>query len=800
MKSPWGNWGTAMRASFSDRTEAAVIQLTFSVAASGLLTPIAIYGNVAIQKQVIEFLFKEYVKYMAKEYLKRKRPDHEYLGTYDFQKKNLLYATYRLYSNLNDLIGLYDTEVKSYENVNKLALALNNEINMLTEAVKNAKEVVYHLDVITSNTKELTEFGGIRYKPSETGMYSDMLFTAMYLSLKNELLLKENLLKWFGPDIQISQLICNPAIPAQGQPATFNLTVTNKGASQAAVSGYAAYEVYIDGKSAGKRSGIAKNPLQHNESWTTSFEYIFSSRGTHTVMVKANPDNAVREVLETNNDKSLKLTVDLPDIRVKDVTISPAAPVVNSTKANITVSMENAGKAQAMGIGYSSYKIMVGGKMVWSQAGDATKPPLDPGKTWSTTYTFVFTSAGSNMVSAVVDPDNKVPETVETNNEKTVAINVATPPDLRVKNLSVSPAGPEANYTRAVITATVENIGGAPAGSAGFTAYEAYDGSTRFVKEKGGAPKPPTPPILVPGASTDIVFNYAFPSAGVHTVKFVTDPDNKEPEMLETNNDKAITVNVLPPPPDLVVEGFTCTPSRDWSFKGKGMVSLSVKIKNTGVGPADAAGYAAYDILADGVPVVKARKTAGLPPLAPGNTWTDNNACTFSDGKSTHHLTLKVDPENKVREISEANNEKATDIRMALETVVTPATPLLPDIKVVSMTISPSAPKQRQTATLTVEVENAGKWLCDENGYSSYDLYINDVRATQYRKGSGLGALQAGKTWSTTIPCAFIKAGPNTVKVVMDPENKVKEMDETNNTFIITLKVIEKPVVPGSIN
>lgn len=124
LKSPWGNWAIAMRASFSDRTEAAMIQLTCSVAASGLLSPIAAYGSVAIQKQVIDFIFKEYVKYIAKEYLNRKRPDHEYLGAYDTHKKALLYATYRLYNNLNDLNGLYDTEIKSYDNEDKLALAL----------------------------------------------------------------------------------------------------------------------------------------------------------------------------------------------------------------------------------------------------------------------------------------------------------------------------------------------------------------------------------------------------------------------------------------------------------------------------------------------------------------------------------------------------------------------------------------------------------------------------------------------------------------------------------------------------
>lgn len=500
LKSPWGNWAIAMRASFSDRTEAAMIQLTCSVAASGLLSPIAAYGSVAIQKQVIDFIFKEYVKYIAKEYLNRKRPDHEYLGAYDTHKKALLYATYRLYNNLNELNGLYDTEIKSYDNEDKLALALNNEINTLTEAVKNAKEVVYHLDVITSNTKELTELGGIRYKPSETGMYSDRLFTAMYLSLKNELLLKENLLKWFGPDIQISQLTCNPAIPAQGQPATLNFIVTNNGVSQAAVAGYTAYEVFIDGKSVGKRSGTARNPLKRNESWAASFEYTFSSTGSHTVMVMA-------------------------------------------------------------------------------------------------------------------DPDNKVPEMNEKNNEKSLTISVATPPDLRVKN-----------------------------------------------------------------------------------------------------------------------------------------------------------------------------------------PWTDNNACTFTDGKSAHHIVLKVNPEKKVHEILDANNEKATDIRMAIETVVVPATQLLPDIRVASMTISPGTPKQREAATLTVVVENAGKLACADDRYGSYKLYNNGGLVAGHPAGSGAGPLAAGKQWITTIPCVFNSAGPNTVRIEMDPENKVKEMDETNNTFIITVKVIERPVVPGSIN
>jgi hypothetical protein len=115
------------------------------------------------------------------------------------------------------------------------------------------------------------------------------------------------------------------------------------------------------------------------------------------------------------------------------------ASIGDSVKIIVTV--KNAGTADAAGEGYYSLDVYDGTELLYSTRGSPTKEPLKPGgviiadsRWWS------FTTAGDHIIKAVVDPENKVQELDETNNEKTAPLSIggsdftisATPASLTV--------------------------------------------------------------------------------------------------------------------------------------------------------------------------------------------------------------------------------------------------------------------------------------------------------------------------------------------------------------------------------
>jgi hypothetical protein len=129
-----------------------------------------------------------------------------------------------------------------------------------------------------------------------------------------------------------------------------------------------------------------------------------------------------------------------PDIIVESIEFSPlTASIGDSVKIIVTV--KNAGTADAAGEGYYSLDVYDGTELLYSTRGSPTKEPLKPGgviiadsRWWS------FTTAGDHIIKAVVDPENKVQELDETNNEKTAPLSIggsdftvsATPASLTV--------------------------------------------------------------------------------------------------------------------------------------------------------------------------------------------------------------------------------------------------------------------------------------------------------------------------------------------------------------------------------
>lgn len=105
--------------------------------------------------------------------------------------------------------------------------------------------------------------------------------------------------------------------------------------------------------------------------------------------------------------------------------------------------------------------------------------------------------------------------------------------------------------------------------------------------------------------------------------------------------------------------------------------------------------------------------------------------------------------------------------------------------------VSPQNPSVYESAVLIVMVRNIG--LQDSNSGVDVDLYDGDPKASGTKIGtitlSQSIAAGAGAIGSFEWKLAQVKPGKRTVYAIIDPANKISELNETNNTATIDLTV-----------
>jgi len=149
----------------------------------------------------------------------------------------------------------------------------------------------------------------------------------------------------------------------------------------------------------------------------------------------------------------------------------------------------------------------------------------------------------------------------------------------------------------------------------------------------------------------------------------------------------------------------------------------------------------------------------------------------------TWYIGFWTDPDNKIYEISDANN-----VRFYKITVKAPA-----DLKPAELKLSKSSIKPGSQFTLTLTESNIGGWASGnyyDTVYLSKDATI--TTKDKYLKNLSRPTLAAGGkrkvATAITLP-TLTKPGTWYVGVIMDRYNKVKEGDEKNNTIAFKIVV-----------
>ncbi len=379
------------------------------------------------------------------------------------------------------------------------------------------------------------------------------------------------------------------------------------------------------------------------------------------------------------------------------------------------------------------------------------------GKDNRTRSNMIAYAPNSNSLQRVI-----VGKAAEYHDAQTVSVSVSTPQiyaDLIVSALSANASVYDTGET-ITITATVRNQGLRAAG--GF--YVALTSSDLATQTKYVS-------SLAVGSTTNVSFSYTAPqySAGrTLSVTATADSTNAVAESNENNNTRSASFKVLASLPDLTVTSL----AGDKAVYDAGeTVTVTAVVKNIGK---KASAATTVRLTVPGIGTFS-KNVSALGIDATQIVTFVFTAPTVLFAQSIT-VTAFVDPDNIIAESNENNNTRTTTISINA---------LRPDIEIVDSTITDWYAGKDVTVSAMVRNNTA-------QPVPSVDIRLT-IDGTSYTENipiAGNGSNLA--VFRITVP----SAGSYKVVIAADPNNKLDETDESNNTLT---KNIQVKNVPASI-
>ena len=456
----------------------------------------------------------------------------------------------------------------------------------------------------------------------------------------------------------------------------------------------------------------------------------------------------------------LKTTID-PDLWVgpADVSFQPATVTTVPSEVTVSAVIHNSGRTDVTAARVVLYENALSDENRLLESTIAV-----PGKS-SATVTFATTIRDGNhhRYYVVVDPENEVSESFETNNTVIKTLYPGTTHDfeIRASDVSLLPAAANFNDTL-TIAATVRNRG----------ASDAFDVPLTYAVEAAGRSFDIlTAAVDIPAGKTaghEFSWVANLPdlngSPGARLVVRV-DPFNHFSEISEENNTASVPLNITgSSDPNLVVAhqkiAFDTDPANE-----AGRVAITARIENPGFSDAENVIVAFYQ----GVPGTEDALlgTRALKFLATGSFQDVIFEWEKIPAAGEKVITVHVDPEDVIREISEADNQAFKTLNVLS----------LPDLAVSSSAISlvPAAPREGEAAVFRVLIQNMGGQAA-----SDVAITVRDGDAQIHAETIPVIAGNAAVEMSFSSMAA-VQNGAHTVTVSVDPEDLIEEQDEGNN-------------------
>lgn len=404
---------------------------------------------------------------------------------------------------------------------------------------------------------------------------------------------------------------------------------------------------------------------------------------------------------------------------------------------------------------------------------------------------------GDRKIKVVVDPHNFVAEAKETDNTSEETLKVALPPTpnlaVQAGNIGFSPADPVEGEAIAIY-ATIVNNGDAAAGE---TVVQFVDVTAPAGGPPGAMPlgEKQTIDSIPAGGSSTVQISYTTASRiGERTIQVVVDPGNFVTETDETDNTARKSVRVQSPPmANLVIlpSNIAFTPSEPTDRE---QVAFHAIVLNNGAAEARNVLVQFIDMSSGvAIPIGGEQFIERIPVGGSGQV---EATLTLNGEVKDRKIQVQVDSNNLIAESNERDNT-------ATKTLPVMASPL-PNLVVMAETVgyAPRRPKQGDVITLTTVVLNNGATDAERVVVQFAD--ITNGRAMPIGAQQVIDLIPAGSSGvaevifdSSLLPSTpASSSGERRIRVEVDPNNFIRELDEIDNKDTATL-MIEPPPAPN---
>lgn len=447
-------------------------------------------------------------------------------------------------------------------------------------------------------------------------------------------------------DLAVSDLLIDPALPIQNTSANLTATVVNLGGTDV----LSAFTVeFKDGSNILHTFTVPSLAAGQKAKLNLA---VNLTEGNHTLVVTADPANAITEETKANNSLSKEVAVATDatpaDLTVASVTLDKEAPNVQD-KIVVTAAIYNAGTSSAENF---FVRVMVNGTAL----GEDYKITLLPGGgTFNLQIPYTVVKEGENTIQVIADAQNNIEESDETNNSGSATFTAAkiARPDLTIPDggLAASPENPQPSVAFEY-RITVANIGDENAPTSRLIVSEGNPqmaGATRLAEA--------VIPAIEAGKQAIVSANLKL-DANKENIFIFLDSDDEIAESNENNNlfQTGIAVSNRP---DLMVDANSISLSHTDLTKGK-IVELKAVISNIGTADATAVKGRFIDQRVGGTNTLIAE--VAIPAVAAGENIEIQSAWSATGG--VHTIVFEVDYENVLQEATKSNNTAQKDVNM----------------------------------------------------------------------------------------------------------------------------------------
>ncbi|GBF36647.1 CARDB domain-containing protein [Methanofervidicoccus abyssi] len=452
-----------------------------------------------------------------------------------------------------------------------------------------------------------------------------------------------------------------------------------------------------------------------------------------------------------------------PNLVIKDITTT--TPIYNNTPTDINITIANDGNASVDTTFAVQITITNASGVVYTDTQNV-EDGLNANDSKNLTFTWTPNNTGEYNITAVVDPNDAVNESNEYDNTKTKTIEVLPTPNLVIKNITTTTPIYTNNPTEINITIANNGTGNVTTTFPVQITIKKDDASGNVVYNK-------TQNVngLNAGDSTTLTFTWTPTNIGNYTIIAKVDPDNTVTESSDDDNTNTTTVTVLLAKPNLVIENITTTTP----IYTNNPTEINITIANNGVADAtdkfavqititDASGKEVYTNKTDVSGLnVNENKTLTF-------TWTPTNTGNYT-------ITAVVDPDKAVDELNESDNNYTTTV-----------TVLLAKPNLVIENITTTTPIYTNNPTeINITIANNG--VADATTTFPVEITITDASGNTVYTETNVSGLNVGD--STTLTFYWIpgNTGEYTITAVVDPNNTVDELNESDNNYTTTVTV-----------